>query len=131
MASETKLPERTVQFRFPKSPDFTDPEYDQRNPEHFFRAYDNRLRERYVAGAEMIELQEQIRHCALKSGVNSKEWCQELGLEYMRRLKCPNYVCAEVWLALLALCDLLPPSLRLVLALTDALPWPCGLFGIV
>lgn len=94
--ADTKLPERTVHFRFPKSPDFLDPEYDQRNPEHYIRAWDQRIRERYVAGAEMLELQEQIRMCFLKSGVNAKEWCHDLGAEYMRRLKCPGYVCSEV-----------------------------------
>lgn len=57
------LPERTVKFRFPKVADFTDPEYDKNDPEHWIRAKDQRLRESFVAHAEMLELQQKIIQC--------------------------------------------------------------------
>lgn len=95
-AKAQELPERTVKFRFPKVPDFTDAAYDRTNPEHFVRAWDQRLRESYVGYASMIELQDKLFHCALKSGVNSRAWCKDLSDEYMRRLKCPNHTCGEV-----------------------------------
>lgn len=90
------LPHRTAAYRFPKVPDFTDPDYDKGNPEHYVRARDQRLREYHVNYAYMLRLQDNLKTCIMQTGINAKRECHELGAEYMRRLSCPNYSCPEV-----------------------------------
>eukprot|EP01127_Copromyxa_protea_P006734 TRINITY_DN16725_c0_g1_i1.p1 TRINITY_DN16725_c0_g1~~TRINITY_DN16725_c0_g1_i1.p1 ORF type:complete len:141 (-),score=17.31 TRINITY_DN16725_c0_g1_i1:24-413(-) len=89
------LPPRTVSYKFPKVPDFTDPDYDKSNPAHFVNARDQRVREYFVGYAYMLRLQESLRTCYLQNGINAKRVCHEQGAEYMRRLSCPNYTCPE------------------------------------
>lgn len=57
------------------------------------RARDQRYRERFVAIAEMKMLQDELRVCKAKNTVNAPRLCRPLAMEYMRRLKCPLYVC--------------------------------------
>lgn len=94
--AEESLPHRTVAYRFPKVPDFTDPEYEKSNPEHFILARDQRMREYHVNYVYMLRLQQTLRLCILQSGINSKRECHDLGAEYMRRISCPNYSCPDV-----------------------------------
>eukprot|EP01126_Amoeba_proteus_P009606 TRINITY_DN1365_c0_g1_i1.p1 TRINITY_DN1365_c0_g1~~TRINITY_DN1365_c0_g1_i1.p1 ORF type:complete len:140 (-),score=15.61 TRINITY_DN1365_c0_g1_i1:91-510(-) len=92
---EQELPPRTVPFRFPKVPDFTDPDYERRNPEHHFRAIEQRIHTKYLAIAEMRQLQEDLRLCYIRSGVNARRECYPLTQTYLRRLKCSNYICDD------------------------------------
>ena len=57
------------------------------------RAREQRYRERFVAIAEMKLLQTDLRECYAKNTVNAPRLCRPLAQEYMRRLKCPLYVC--------------------------------------
>jgi len=57
------------------------------------RSREQRYRERFVAIAEMRLLQDELRICFAKNTVNAHRLCRPLAQEYLRRLKCPLYVC--------------------------------------
>lgn len=93
--STQNLPERTVKYKFPKTPLITEPDYDPTNVEHVYGAKVNQLVERHVISAEMTELAKETHKCVLTHGVNARYQCRSLSAEYWRRINCPHFVCED------------------------------------
>jgi hypothetical protein len=89
------LSTRTVGYKFPQVPDFLDPEYDRHNLDHQIRAGEQRYREHLVTVVEMRQLRENLRRCILRTGINSGRECHDLSAEYMKRIRCPGYICPD------------------------------------
>jgi hypothetical protein len=87
--------ERTVPYRFPKVPDYLDPEYDRNNFDMQIRAGEQRFREHLIVVVEMRQLRETLRRCILRHGINSNRECHDLSAEYMKRIRCPGYICPD------------------------------------
>jgi len=94
-SDNVRLPPRTVKFQFPKVPDFTDPNYESTNIDHFLLAYEQQKRERFVISTEVEELREQTRQCIIKNSVNNRFVCRPLLSAYWKRINCANQVCED------------------------------------
>lgn len=95
MEEWAKGPHRTVGYRFPKVPDYTDPEYDRNSFKHQIEAGEQRTREYLIAVTEVRQLRENLRRCILRTGINSGRECRDLSTEYVKRISCPGYVCPD------------------------------------
>jgi hypothetical protein len=62
----------------------------------YIRAREQRIREKFIAIEEMKQLQEKISRCYYTHTIDHQKYCGDLAQEYLRRLKCPEYVCKSV-----------------------------------
>jgi len=89
------FPPRKNPYRFTRVPDYNDSEYDPTDPEAYMKAKYQRARESAVGVAELHLVGSELAMCYLRSGASHYRKCQGLVEEYMRRIKCPNFVCEE------------------------------------
>ena len=97
MASEGAAPDYTLRVKeyFPKAKDFDRDEAGRpildslRGPARI-EARQQIARERIIAGAELKLLQEKLRMCYHKEGVNHYELCKDIATAYLERLRAPG-----------------------------------------
>ena len=92
--SSTWVP--NVSRAFPQVADFKDgadgrPQMDIKDPVGRAEARNQRVRERQTAIAHTKLIQEKLRECYIREGVNHIQNCKELATQYLERIRAPEF----------------------------------------